>query len=136
MAMSTSDPFQDIPAPALAAKRQRVAHDAVFRVAEPCPYCGGELYAWTETWEERADGTLQAGCTMLVECDTQPDIDAKGSKWDYWMRQHSEMPYAYMLPICVRITRWVNARFDFDLNLDREPMSLPIGGTKPVPHIP
>ena len=126
--------LHDNPTHPIGVMRQSVPHDSVFFVPEKCPYCGGKLFAWTECWKERDDGTLQAGCTMLVDCNTAPNTGSR--KWNYWQKQHSEMPYVYMLPICERITRWVNERFNFDLDRDRDPMSPPIGYGKPVPHIP
>jgi hypothetical protein len=103
----------DQPPILLGIQRELVKADHTFKVPTPCPYCGGQLYAWTETWEQRDDGTWMAGCTMMTECESAPDID--GPDWDDWFAQHSEMPYTYMLPIESAFTNWVNARFNFDL---------------------
>lgn len=106
--------------------RQLVAYDAVFRVHERCPYCGSGLFAWSEGWTKRDDHTWEADGTLMVDCDSAPDLDSPA--FDEWVSTHSYMPYVYMLPIAIRITAWVNKRFDFDMDTRRREGEPPIGG--------
>lgn len=89
-----------------------VAHDKLFDVpgeVAVCPYCGGKLFTQCNAWQESKDGWIAE--SLDVDCETEPDID--GTKWEDWFAAHSEMPYIYMLPVTIRVEKWVNENFRF-----------------------
>lgn len=101
--------------------RRLVRASCGFRVTKPvCPYCGGQLRAHAEAWQQRDDGTWKAD-GLTVDCLTEPDIDAP--EWREWNREHSYMPYEYMLPIEQGLLAAINDRYDFDVDGANEPSS-------------
>lgn len=75
-----------------------------------CPYCKARLVASFEEWEQNDDGTW-SGISVCLDCVTEPDIDS--DEWEGWMDGHSQMPYVYMLPVCVKVEAWINERYRF-----------------------
>ena len=77
-----------------------------------CPYCGGRLQASFTAWEEDANGGMKA-IEMDLDCETEPPLES--GDWEDWTRQHSQMPYVYMLPVHDRVLKWINKRFRFEM---------------------
>lgn len=80
-----------------------------------CPYCGGHLYVKLESWTQEEDGTWTADedCTH-AECDTEPEEHTE--EWRAWVERHSKMPYVYQLPVDVKVLKWINEHYRFDMN--------------------
>jgi len=78
-----------------------------------CPYCDTQLTATFTGWEEEEDGSWT--CSEVdLSCETEPDLDNDG--FEDWLRGHTEMPYVYMLPVKLTVTKWVNAHYRFNLD--------------------
>lgn len=77
-----------------------------------CPYCGGKLFATVSAWTQATDGYWDADGVDL-DCESEPDIDA--ADWEFWLESHSDMPYVHMLPLCVKVTKWINQNYRFSL---------------------
>lgn len=77
-----------------------------------CPYCDGILSASFTAWEEDDNGDVKA-IEMDLDCQTQPPLES--GDWEDWTRQHSQMPYVYMLPVHDRVLKWINKRFRFEM---------------------
>ena len=77
-----------------------------------CPYCGGVLQVTFTGWEQQADGKWLAD-ELQVDCQTEPAMESP--EWDDWMKQHSEMPYVYQLPVDEKIKTWINRHFFFEI---------------------
>lgn len=78
-----------------------------------CPYCGGKVFVQFDQWSENDDLTWSAS-DLAVTCETEPDIDS--DEFEEWLESHSEMPYVYMLPLEMRLMKWINERYRFDLS--------------------
>jgi len=77
-----------------------------------CPICKGKLYAQFDGWVEN-DGEWQASSTSL-DCENEPDIDS--DEWWDWHRGHYSMPYVDWLPVEIKVTKWINENYVFDLD--------------------
>lgn len=97
--------------------RQLIACEAVIEIPRDvatCPKCDATLYAHFEEWE-KDDSSLYWDCMFAkLECETEPDISSR--KWDEWFRWHYDMPYVYWMPLEIRLTKWINERYCFDLD--------------------
>jgi len=78
-----------------------------------CPYCEGTLTVQFEGWTQNADGSWSADM-IHTECDQEP-ANINSDEWDGWLRQHSNMPYVYQLPVDEKIKAWINRRFMFEI---------------------
>jgi hypothetical protein len=89
-----------------------------------CPYCDDPtpLVARMAAWE--SDGKRRGveiwKCSEIeLECVSEPELfedmtDAGDSEeWDEWINAHSYMPYVYMLPIEIRVSKWINSCYRF-----------------------
>jgi len=76
-----------------------------------CPICKSKLYATFDHWIEE-NGKWKAGGVHL-DCITEPDIDS--GQWDYWFEGHWSMPYVDWLPVEIRVLKWINQNYEFDL---------------------
>ena len=90
-----------------------VSPDSVLLIDESiavCPYCGKRLYVQFEEWEDLENGYWQVSdCGAVIDCESEPGIE--GEEYDYWLRQHTYMPYVYMLPIHRRVTEWLQEKY-------------------------
>lgn len=77
-----------------------------------CPYCGGQLEVSIEGCTLQEDGKWTADM-LQVDCEAEPNMDSQ--EWRGWVKQHSEMPYVYMLPVEEKIKAWLNRHFFFDV---------------------
>lgn len=89
-----------------------------------CPYCDGfqRLVARMSAWEfgGRSHGIEIWKCSEIeLECTSEPELleddqrMAVRDEWEEWMNAHSYMPYVYMLPIEIRVSKWINACYRF-----------------------
>ena len=85
-----------------------------------CPYCQAPLSITFTAWEQQEDGSWAAD-ELSCDCTTEPDIDT--AEWPAWMKQHTYMPYVYMLPVHIKVRAWVYTRYRFDC-----------GGSEPDPR--
>lgn len=83
-----------------------------------CPYCGAKLSVQLDTWTQLDDGLWGAmeDETPHVDCDREPFMGEKG-EWDKWWASHCKMPYVYLLPIEVKVAKWINENFRFDMEV-------------------
>jgi len=107
---------------------QTVPHDEIINVPPEiavCPYCGGKLTVQLDTWVQLDDGAWGVGETAHVECESEPDIpedDDDMNAWDEsdeWDESHSAMPYVYLLPVEIKVAKWINANYRFDMETNR-----------------
>jgi hypothetical protein len=96
-----------------------VPHDHIFDVPPSvavCPYCGGKLTVQAEDWVEMDDGTwgVLEDATPHADCETEPD-DIESDEWEDWFESHSRMPYVYQMPVEIKIAKWLNANYRFDM---------------------
>lgn len=96
-------------------ERKLLSPDAVLTIPRSlatCPKCDGQLYGHFEAWVQRRDGSW--ACEEIkLDCESEPVISSR--KYMDWLNWHYDMPYVDWLPLEVRLTRWVNARYSFDL---------------------
>lgn len=64
--------------------------DHLFRMKNPCPYCGGKITFRATGWVQEEDGTWSADMGDL-ECSTEPDIDS--DEWWDWHHSHGSHDY-------------------------------------------
>jgi len=80
-----------------------------------CPICKGKLTAEFEDWIEAENRLDQITSTRLT-CETEPDLD---DEWfDVWFSIHYAMPYADWVPVCIKVTQWINSKYRFDLDAE------------------
>lgn len=98
---------------------ETIATDAIVDVPVEvcvCPYCGGKLYARFSMWTENDDKTWSC-YSVELDCESEPELDEDDpeslSLWDDWFAGHSQMPYVYWLPACLKVQDWVNERYRF-----------------------
>lgn len=75
-----------------------------------CPYCKTKLTVHITGGVMEDDGTWSVDC-IQIDCESEPDIDSP--EWQDWIVEHTDMPYVYMLPVDVKIQRWINERYRF-----------------------
>lgn len=93
-----------------------VKSDTVIKVPKGvavCPICGARLYADTEEWEEDDYGMWRAS-NPKTTCAKEPDIDSR--KWNEWHRWHYSMPYVDWLPVDMKVQKWMDRTYRFDLS--------------------
>ncbi len=80
-----------------------------------CPYCGAALYVQFEEWEQLLDQSWQVSDTgAKAECESEPELATHEEHvYDEWMKRHTYMPYVYWLPVEVKVTTWLQAKFRF-----------------------
>lgn len=78
-----------------------------------CPYCDGTLTVQFEGWTQNEDQSWSVDL-IHTDCDQEP-ANLGSDEWEGWIRQHSDMPYVYQLPVDERIKAWINKRFKFDI---------------------
>lgn len=96
--------------------------DAVIRIAHKhrdipkqyrsCAYCDGPIAIHFESWTQNVDGTWSAEFAK-ADCLTEPSMRSRN--YDEWLKQHTEMPYVYWLPLETALTRWVNKHYRFNV---------------------
>lgn len=90
---------------------------AVLEVPETvgkCPYCDTKLTVQFTAWTQDAtDETWYADSGLEVDCETEPDIES--DEFDEWLRQHTYMPYVFMLPVHKAIKAWLYENYRFKL---------------------
>ena len=91
-----------------------VPEDKEFKFKGLCPYCGGDLTYRCNGHEQEDDGTWIAD-SFDVECSTEPDMEDE--EWEYWLDQHSDMPYVNQLPVDEAVKKWINERYRFDVKV-------------------
>lgn len=108
-----------------------VPHDEIINIPPEvavCPYCGGKLTVQLETWVQLDDGLWGAPTdeTPHVECEFEPDMlqgddydDSDADDWEAWYESHSAMPYVYLMPVEIKVARWLNANYRFDMEVTR-----------------
>jgi len=80
-----------------------------------CPICKGKLFAQFDDWQQNEDGTwglLETGA--YLDCENEPDIDSE--EWGDWLDGHYSMPYVDWLPVCIRVAKWINKNYVFDMD--------------------
>lgn len=90
-----------------------VSENKQFEFKGACRYCGGDVTAWCEGWEQDDAGNWKAD-TVATQCSTEPDIDSE--EWEDWFASHSDLPYVYILPMHQQIIKHINERYKFDLS--------------------
>ena len=89
-----------------------------------CPYCSEPttLVARMSAWEEsgRRNGVQIWRCSEIeLDCVSEPELfcdtdeDGDSEEWDEWLRWHFYMPYVYMLPVEIRVSKWINWCYRF-----------------------
>ena len=80
-----------------------------------CPYCGGALSVQCEEWTQNDDGSwgVEEGI-IHADCMREPE-QTYNKMWRDWFRQHSYMPYVYQLPVDIKVAKWINQNFRFDM---------------------
>ena len=99
-----------------------VPHDEIIAIppeVATCPYCGAKLWVQLDTWTQQNDGMWGAmeDETPHVECGNEPDVLSK--EWDDWYFSHSKMPYVYQLPVELKVAKWLNATYRFNMDATR-----------------
>lgn len=94
-------------------------HNATIEIPETvavCPYCGAKLTVQLDTWTQLDDGMwgVDENETPHVECDREPTMGPNGA-WDKWWALHCKMPYVYLLPVEVKVAKWLNQNYRFDM---------------------
>ncbi len=100
-----------------------IPHDSIIQIPETvavCPYCGGKLTVKLDEWTQNDDGTWIADDTPHTECQKEPDMTGADNvgvsdDWGEWDDNHSIMPYVYLLPVQLKVGRWINENFRFDM---------------------
>lgn len=78
-----------------------------------CPICGQPIYvSEVNAWTEDEKGDVKAE-TVKIDCTTAPDID--DAAFEDYLNSHWSMPYVDWLPLEMRVTEWVNARYSWKL---------------------
>lgn len=99
-------------------------HDAIIEVPESvavCPYCKAKLTVQLDEWIQNDDGTYSAGDTPHTECTNEPEFPSDDFDEDAWCEfdefdaSHSVMPYVYLLPIQLKVGKWLNENYRFDM---------------------
>lgn len=89
-----------------------------------CQYCEGsqQLVARPMAWEQcgKRHGVAMWKCSEFeLDCMSEPELlednlrMAVTEEWDEWMTAHSYMPYVYMLPIEIHVSKWINSCYRF-----------------------
>ena len=78
-----------------------------------CPYCGAALFVQCEQWSQQDDGSWAAD---NVHADCTGETDVGTPQWEEWLDSHSQMPYVYKLPVDMKVEKWVNEHYRFDLS--------------------
>ncbi len=81
-----------------------------------CPYCTGNISAFTTRWLLQKDGWISGG--VQITCDSEPPIRRDNDSWDLWFHKHQGLPQAYKFPIDRVFLDWINANYRFNINLD------------------
>lgn len=53
-----------------------------------------------------------------LDCTSEPELfedatERRSEERDAWLSAHSYMPYVYMLPIEIRVSKWINSCYRF-----------------------
>lgn len=75
-----------------------------------CPYCNAELIVGIDEFSQEKPQEWKAS-SVCVQCLSEPDLDSP--EWDYWLAQHSVMPYVYQLPVDLKVIDWLNHTYTF-----------------------
>ena len=89
-----------------------VPEDMEFKFKGLCPYCKGDLTYRCYGWEKDENGLWMAD-SFDMDCSTEPDMESE--EWEYWMDNHSEMPYVHQLPVDERVKKFINSKYRFNL---------------------
>ncbi len=83
-----------------------------------CPICGAPVVVDDiDEWEENDDGTWQVSENGIqINCSTEPDIDS--DDWDDWERKHWSMPYVEWLPLSMKVAKYVQENYRFEMRDD------------------
>ncbi|RYE56275.1 MAG: hypothetical protein EOP48_08390 [Sphingobacteriales bacterium] len=57
-----------------------------FKFKKACPYCGGDITAQADSWEQQDDGSWMAD-HFDIECQTMPDMDNE-EEWNDIQNEH------------------------------------------------
>ena len=87
-----------------------------------CPYCAeacseqwpliARMMAWELSGKRR--GVEIWKCSEFeLECMSEPNLEDDIEAWESWIEFHSYMPYVYMLPIEIRVSKWINSVYRF-----------------------
>jgi hypothetical protein len=106
-----------------------VPHDEIIAIppeVATCPYCGAKLWVQLDTWTQLDDGMwgVDEDETPHPDCESEPEIhedftDEEITRWQEWSEVHSKMPYVYQLPVEVKVAKWLNANYRFDMDATR-----------------
>jgi hypothetical protein len=77
-----------------------------------CPYCETKLVVQVSAWDEVMPG-FGVAVSIDMNCETEPDIES--DEWEEWLREHSEMPYEYQLPVDMKVMKWLNSKYRFPM---------------------
>lgn len=91
-----------------------VPENKEFKFKNLCPYCKGDLTYTANGWEQDNEGLWKADC-FDMECSNEPS-DVLSEELNEWLRQHSDLPYVYQLPVDERVKEYINERFRFKFN--------------------
>lgn len=78
-----------------------------------CPYCGGKLHAWLESWTE--DENSEDLCTISdegchLDCQKIDEVEI-----DEYIDTHTYMPYVYWLPVENVVSKWIAKHYRWRL---------------------
>ena len=90
-----------------------VPEDHPFVFKKLCPYCKGNLTYVCNGWEQDDNGLWMAD-SFDMECSKEPN-NVEAEEWEFWIQQHSEMPYVYQLPVDEKVKAFINRKYRFDL---------------------
>lgn len=89
-----------------------VKEDKEFKFKNLCPYCKGNLKYTANGWEEDENGLWMAD-SFDMECSTEPDIESE--EWNDWFYNHSDMPYVNQLPVDLKVKKYIQSKFRFNI---------------------
>lgn len=98
----------------MATKYYIVKEDKEFKFKKLCPYCNGNLTYICNGWEQADEDGLYIADTFDVECSNEPK-NTDSDEWNFWLQQHSDMPYVHQLPIDEQVKQFINERYRFKL---------------------
>ena len=84
-----------------------------FKFKKACPYCGGDITAQADSWEQQDDGSWMAD-HFDIQCQTMPDMDNE-EEWNEWWANHNDMPYENWLPLVNSVERFIEKKYRFEM---------------------
>ena len=88
-----------------------VSESKKFRFKKLCPYCGGDMIFQATSFIKHPSKQFWKADSLEGDCVTAPDFES--SDFYDWLYQHSYMPYVHMLPIQIKVEKYISENYRF-----------------------